>query len=184
MFSIYEKLKNIFTVTVLSFTNSIFNTRTHTHSLISLLFWFLEIMHNIGPYCDSCLGKIKNSPSMDCPAPEIKFTVSITGLFWIFLFLHYRFDFFCLNRIFLKIAEYQRKKKKRRGEKKEKKKEEEKKLFKRSARASRPSAKRERRASVWEKWYPVKKHLRQLCHPWYHYHTFAEPCPKGAWPSI
>ena len=46
-----------------------------------------------------------------------------------------------------------------------KRKREGRKLFIKSAKVSRPSAKRERRASGWEKWHPVKKYLRQLCLP-------------------
>ena len=58
-----------------------------------------------------------------------------------------------------KGRENQRRKEREKGRKKE----ERRKLFVRSAGASRPSAKRERRASGWEKWHPVKKYLRQLC---------------------
>ena len=49
-----------------------------------------------------------------------------------------------------------------RRQKKRERKREGRKLFIKSAKASRPSAKRERRASGWEKWHPVKKYLRQL----------------------
>lgn len=61
--------------------------------------------------CETCVEALKMNV-FDCSDPEtqqkfkLEFTISLTGLVWLGLFLHYRFNLFGLNQIGSQISAF------------------------------------------------------------------------------